>query len=356
MKKNMIDRSNGGFHGSGVVQSLDVHDNLILFYVDQDIYKPKYGYMDKAHNIVIRPKYKGATSFDEGYATVLMAGKWQIIEKDGSCPFKIDAWLNVQQLKGRIFIGQTMDGKWYRFEMPVSRKTPKIAISKQYVEFRFTDFGDVEVIINPFGRRLDSYPYPDMEGMRIENCKMLYYLVPENHAEIINTTGLKLHREPAGEEIKGLQAFPGKDITILDGPVYKDGKVWFEIDFLGHKGWAMEGVKGVYYLRKISGNPSSADPSKPVDDVCKRDKNGRITTCLKIGDSVEVVNTTALQMFQRANWAPIDNLQAFPGKKAMVTDGPQYVNGSIWWEIDFLGHRGWVMEKTGSGKFYLEKK
>ena len=77
------------------------------------------------------------------------------------------------------------------------------------------------------------------DGMYTRNCSMPYYLVPGNHAEIINTTGLKLHREPAGKEIKGLQAFPGNEITILDGPVCKDDKVWFEIDFLGHKGWVI---------------------------------------------------------------------------------------------------------------------
>ena len=75
---------------------------------------------------------------------------------------------------------------------------------------------------------------------------------------------------------------------------------------------------------------------------------------LKIDDKVQIVNTTALRMYQRPNWAPMD-VQAFPGKVATVTDGPVRDGNTFWWEINFLGHKGWVIEVTGDGTRYLEK-
>jgi len=204
-------------------------------------------------------------------------------------------------------------------------------------------------------------------GRYVDSCRMKSYLKPGDHAEVVTERGLKLRKKPAGTET-GVQAFAGKDVEILDGPVCRNGSVWFEINFLGYRGWSMEGLDGIYYLRKTDGTPTRPDPSpkrtqptpRPTassGDTSPRTGNSKYSSRLKIGDTVEVINTGGLQLYMTPNGKYYDGVAAWPGKAAKVTDGPQYdKNGSIWWEIDFLGHRGWVLEVTTKGTYYLEKK
>lgn len=229
---------------------------------------------------------------------------------------------------------------------------------------------------------------PDLEkqvlddGVMVDTCAMKSYLKPGDHAEVVINTGLKMRKTPGGAET-GIQAFSGKDVKILNGPVCENGVVWFEIDFLGYQGWSMEGKDGTYYLREAEVKPVStptsvpaneqtdspgntapaAVPAAPAQSAQNSGNEGEMTvglcrkpTRLKLGDAVQLTpETTGLQMYMTAYGKPYDGVAIFPGKSAKVTDGPKCEDGSVWWEVDFLGHRGWVRENNYSGTYYLEK-
>ena len=198
------------------------------------------------------------------------------------------------------------------------------------------------------------------DGRKIANCWMKTYLNPGDHAEVAINTGLKLRKTPSGQET-GVQAFAGKDVKILNGPVCENGVVWVEIDFLGYRGWCMEGKDGTYYLRKVydtsAAQGSSANTQKtpvPADKGGSSAGKPGYPTLLP-GDTVEIVNIPSLQMYMNPNRNPIDSVVAFPGKTAKITDGPQFENNVYWYEINFLGYSGWVMGMSVSGTYYLEK-
>ncbi|MBR6089538.1 MAG: hypothetical protein IKP86_06370 [Anaerolineaceae bacterium] len=192
------------------------------------------------------------------------------------------------------------------------------------------------------------------DGRYVGNCPMKSYLSPGDHAEVPMKTGLKIRKEPAGEET-GVQAFYGKDIRILDGPVCKNGTVWFEIDFLGTRGWSMEGKDGSYYLKKTNGSPTIADPSGPSYSY----DGWKVGSCkyytkLSTGSNAKVVNTRRLQMYRTAGGISM-NKDASEGSIVSIINGPKCVDGTVWWEINLRGTSGWVMEMSSSGKYYLEK-
>lgn len=193
------------------------------------------------------------------------------------------------------------------------------------------------------------------DGRYVGNCPMKSYLFPGDHAEVPMKTGLKIRKEPAGEET-GVQAFYGKDIRILDGPVCKNGVVWFEIDFLGHRGWSMEGKEGSYYLKKTNGSPTIADPSGPSNsnDGSRKVGSCKYYTKLAAGNRAKVVNTFWLQVYWSAAGTQRSQ-QVYEGNIVRITDGPKCANGVVWWKIESGSTSGWVTEMSSSGKYYLEK-
>ena len=197
------------------------------------------------------------------------------------------------------------------------------------------------------------------DSVMVDTCPMRSYLKPGDHAEVAINAGLKIRKKPAGAET-GIQAFSGKDVKILDGPVCENGAVWFEIDFLGHRGWSMEGKDGTYYLQKTSGAAASAavpDNSAASQQSGSGSQNsgGPAYPTLRPGDTVDIINIASLRMFTTPNRNPMEGIVAFPGKTAKITDGPKLENSVYWYEIDFLGYRGWVMGMTTGGTYYLEK-
>ena len=196
------------------------------------------------------------------------------------------------------------------------------------------------------------------DGVMVDMCPMKSYLKPGDHAEVAINAGLKIRKEPAGAET-GIQAFSGKDVKILNGPVCESGTVWFEIDFLGHRGWSMEGKDGTYYLKKTSGSTAAA--AAPVESPASQqsgssqNSGGPAYPTLRPGDTVDIINIASLQMFMTPNRNPMEGVVAFPGKTAKITDGPKLENNVYWYEIDFLGYHGWVMGMTTGGTYYLEK-
>lgn len=91
----------------------------------------------------------------------------------------------------------------------------------------------------------------DSEAVLIGDCKYGSYLTKGDKAEVVNVSALRMYRTPNNYQIEGLNAFPGKEISIISEPQCVNGVIWWEINFLGYIGWAAEmNADGVYYLEK----------------------------------------------------------------------------------------------------------
>ncbi len=213
----------------------------------------------------------------------------------------------------------------------------------------------------------------DQNGKYISGCSMKSYLSVGDHAEVLIQVGLKMRKEPAGAEI-GYQAFSGKDLTILDGPVCKNGVVWWKINFLGYYGWVMEGQDGTYYLNKTpsglsdnydgtstSGSAYDGNTSKETEIP----RGGMVDTCpmrtyLKKGDMIHVKDSVSTGLNLRETPAGTKTgIQAFSKNEKgpvyfPVEDGPVCKDNKVWYKVTFLGYSGWVAEGT-DGEYYLER-
>lgn len=96
-------------------------------------------------------------------------------------------------------------------------------------------------------------------------------------------------------------------------------------------------------------NPSSANKTTQVSSC-------RYSSHLTPGDKAEIINVTALRMYNRPGADQIEGLYAFPEKEFTITDGPQCMNGTVWWRINFLGYSGWAAEMDAEGSYYMQKK
>ena len=256
LKTNSIDSKNCiGFPPRGYNITLDIKDGMGLVQNSVETDKPKYGYIDKNHNVVIDFQYDIATNFESGYALVQKSGKWLIIEKDGSHTFDSGAWKLITHLRGQIFIGQAKNGKWYRFELPVSNRQPKIAIPANCVLIGTNDHGDSVIVIDSKSctRKVVN---TTSSGVKVDTCSMMTYLKKGDmiHVKDDLDYGLRIRKTPNGEPT-GKQAFSKNEkgpiyFQITGGPKCEDNKVWYEVNFLGHKGWIAEGADGQYYLEK----------------------------------------------------------------------------------------------------------
>ena len=93
-------------------------------------------------------------------------------------------------------------------------------------------------------------------GERVGNCPMISYLQKGDMVFVPDSvdTGINIRKSPGGDKT-GVQAFPRNENGIIyfpieDGPVCKDNKVWYEVNFIGHHGWIAEGADGEYYLQR----------------------------------------------------------------------------------------------------------
>ena len=210
-------------------------DNLAIVYLCDDHYNNcKYGYIDRRGNLAIEVKYTDATRFDKGYATVKSVNTWVVIERDGSMPFSTSSWKDIVQINGRNFVAQAKDGTWYRLLLPVSSKSSKI------LQTGGTAY---------YTSQTSSSTSGNSRGTKVGTCSTPTLLKTGNHAKVINTQSLRIRKTPNGEPISQ-QAFPDRDIYITGGPKCVNNIVWYEINFLGYKGWVAEAVDGEYYLQK----------------------------------------------------------------------------------------------------------
>ena len=99
----------------------------------------------------------------------------------------------------------------------------------------------------------ETYDTPVVSGdpTQVGDCKYGTYLTAGDKAEIINVQAVRMFEKPGDSPIQGLNAFPGKEFTIIDGPMCMNGLVWWKINFLGYIGWASEtDTDGLYYMEK----------------------------------------------------------------------------------------------------------
>ena len=108
-------------------------------------------------------------------------------------------------------------------------------------------------------------------------------------------------------------------------------------------------------------DPVSPNPDETLNEPVSAREARKVGNCkygtyLNLGDKAEIVNVGGVRMYQIPNKNPIDGTTAFPGKEFTVTDGPQCVDGVVWWEINFLGYLGWAAEMNSAGTYYMENK
>ena len=95
-------------------------------------------------------------------------------------------------------------------------------------------------------------PAASGDATQVGTCKYGTHLAIGDKAEIVNTQALRMYKSSTTDyPIEGLNAFPGKEFTIIDGPACVKGVVWWKINFLGYIGWATEmNSDGLYYMEK----------------------------------------------------------------------------------------------------------
>ena len=107
---------------------------------------------------------------------------------------------------------------------------------------------------------------------------------------------------------------------------------------------------GISLIDKIKADTEAFNARDEVFvDACK------YPTKLQIGDTVEVINTTAAQLYYKPIGAIMLGTYAYPDVDITITNGPVCANNSIWWEISFLGYTAWLVEIDTNGISYLQK-
>ncbi len=92
---------------------------------------------------------------------------------------------------------------------------------------------------------------PSIKTTLVGNCLYGTHLAAGDKAEIVNISALRMYSAPGKNPVEGLNAFPGKEFTITDGPHCVNGSIWWKINFLGYTGWAAEmSADGIYYMQK----------------------------------------------------------------------------------------------------------
>ncbi len=93
-------------------------------------------------------------------------------------------------------------------------------------------------------------------GEKIGSCPMPTYLKKGDSVHVKDSLdfGLNIRETPGGAKT-GIQAFSRNNkgpiyFPIEDGPVCKDNKVWYKVNFIGYHGWIAEGDGGEYYLER----------------------------------------------------------------------------------------------------------
>ena len=112
---------------------------------------------------------------------------------------------------------------------------------------------------------------------------------------------------------------------------------------------------------ETTNTPESTHAQQDKQDVKKSNDSAKIGTCkyeshLKTGDKAEVINVTALLMYESPNGKQVEGVSAFPGKEITIIGDPYCKDDVVWWKIDFLGYKGWVKEMNEEGTYYIKKR
>ena len=126
-----------------------------------------------------------------------------------------------------------------------------------YVEFVLTDRNQSETGISSLDAGItreiayENAAANEPSGVAVGGCSYGSRLALGDTAEIVNVNALRMYEKAGSRPIDGLNAFPGKTFTIIDGPVCLNGLVWWKINFLGYTGWVSEtDANGMYYIEK----------------------------------------------------------------------------------------------------------
>lgn len=125
---------------------------------------------------------------------------------------------------------------------------------------------------------------------------------------------------------------PGDKATIIAGPSCSNRWIWWiiKLDKNEVSGWLPEGDANSFWL--LLDNASSADQyakiSREVGEVNLRRSPGYVNK----NDQDDVI------------------VKIPTGATVKLLDGPQEADGLNWWYVEWSGYKGWIAEKSGSGR------
>lgn len=135
-------------------------------------------------------------------------------------------------------------------------------------------------------------------------------------------------REPVGD------VSPGERVLIINGPSCSNRWIWWLIYVEGAEisGWFAEGDSNTFWLLPVSDDldAGQARISREVGKV-----NLRRTPGYKSKDDTDVI------------------VEIPSGEILNLLGGPQFVEGLNWWYVEWNGYKGWMAERTMSGKTIL---
>ncbi|MBE7514445.1 MAG: PD40 domain-containing protein [Anaerolineales bacterium] len=158
---------------------------------------------------------------------------------------------------------------------------------------------------------------------------------PQNRPNALNSQPSPPSRDPNSVRLGSIPA--GGVFTVRNGPICKAGYLWWLVSYNDQLGWTAEGEGTTYWLEPHTGAPPSAcAPNLPP----RLQIGGRARVTPGVANAVRTAPSTQETISQVAG--------AIPGGAIFnVLNGPLCGDGYTWWQVEYLGVRGWTPEGEG---------
>jgi len=230
------------------------------------------------------------------------------------------------------------------------------------------------------GKRVDSEATDDTaNGVRTDNADAgagssdvdttgaIDTFAPGDAARTLVATRLRqtpgYQNKPPADVIDTLTA--DRIVTILGGPQLRDGLIWWQVETAQDnpplRGWmAEEAPNGVRLLEPTTAPPSSNGDDEDADGGAENGGGRGMDDRFAIGDYARTLQTVRLRRTPGMQDKPAGDVlgDVRPETVVQIVDGPQTVDGLIWWQVDAPLNdeqtRGWMAQTAPSGVELLE--
>jgi hypothetical protein len=125
---------------------------------------------------------------------------------------------------------------------------------------------------------------------------------------------------------------PGDTATVINGPSCSNKWIWWiiKLDKSGVTGWIPEGDDDTSWLLLEDGLPAQG--------------------YARISREVGMVNLRRSPGYENKNDQDDVVVKIKTGALVKILEGPTSADGLDWWYVEWNGYKGWIAEKTGSGR------